>query len=52
MDRLHLDVTACPEELRPGLAEIKREYPQRFDPAAHAPVLEFVPDPAPRPAWR
>ncbi|MBU4199606.1 MAG: beta-N-acetylhexosaminidase [Verrucomicrobia bacterium] len=46
MDRLHLNIAVCPEELRPGLAEIQREYAHRFDPSERAPVLEFVPEPS------
>ncbi len=44
MDRLHIDLASCPEELRPGLAEIKHEYAVRFDRSASAIRITFVPD--------
>ncbi len=46
MNRLHLDLAACPAELRAGLAAIRSEYPRRFTAAPGAPRLRFVPDPA------
>lgn len=46
MDLLHLDLNACPRELRAGLAEIQREYPRRFTASKNAPRLAFVPDPS------
>lgn len=46
MDRLNLNVAACPDELRSGLTEIQRDYAQRFDLSSRARKIEFVPEPA------
>lgn len=46
MDRLNLNVTTCPEELRPGLTAIQRDYTQRFDTSSRARKIEFIPETA------